>query len=85
MRPYSLILFIIIYLAEAEFSFYELNIPSRISTNFTLQVRCVKDYGKLELDSGEVFFLSKNSQHYMPRVQVENLVRQGVLEHINWS
>uniref|UniRef100_A0A0A9WB50 DNA replication complex GINS protein PSF1 n=2 Tax=Lygus hesperus TaxID=30085 RepID=A0A0A9WB50_LYGHE len=50
-----------------------------------IEVRCLKDFGKLELDTGEVFYLSKNSQHYMPRSQVENLVRQGVLEHINWS
>ncbi|BES94943.1 GINS complex subunit 1 (Psf1 homolog) [Nesidiocoris tenuis] len=50
-----------------------------------IEVRCLKEYGKLELDSGEVFNLSENSQHYMPRSQVENLIRLGVLEHINWS
>ncbi|ALC42970.1 Psf1 [Drosophila busckii] len=47
-----------------------------------IEVRCVEDYGKFELDDGEVVHLKKNSQHYMPRAQVETLVRQGILQHI---
>ncbi|XP_034102338.1 DNA replication complex GINS protein PSF1-like [Drosophila albomicans] len=47
-----------------------------------IEVRCVEDYGKFELDDGEVVHLKKNSQHYLPRAQVETLVRQGILQHI---
>ncbi|XP_053949813.1 DNA replication complex GINS protein PSF1-like [Anastrepha ludens] len=47
-----------------------------------IEVRCVEDYGKFELEDGEVIYLKKNSQHYLPRAQVESLVRQGILQHI---
>ncbi|EDV38922.1 uncharacterized protein Dana_GF25042 [Drosophila ananassae] len=47
-----------------------------------IEVRCMEDYGKFELDDGEVIHLKKNSQHYLPRAQVESLVRQGILQHI---
>eukprot|EP00099_Drosophila_melanogaster_P029991 NP_995952.1 uncharacterized protein Dmel_CG32318 [Drosophila melanogaster] len=47
-----------------------------------IEVRCMEDYGKFELDDGEVIHLKKNSQHYLPRAQVESLVRQGILHHI---
>ena len=47
-----------------------------------IEVRCLTDYGKLELDSGEVVLLNKNSQHYLPRSQCEQLIRQGILQHI---
>lgn len=48
-----------------------------------IEVRCLVDYGKFELDDGEVITLKKNSQHYLPRTQCEPLVRQGVLQHIS--
>lgn len=47
-----------------------------------IEVRCIEDYGKFELEDGEVIYLKKNSQHYLPRAQVEMLVRQGILQHI---
>ncbi|BFF99856.1 DNA replication complex GINS protein PSF1-like [Drosophila madeirensis] len=47
-----------------------------------IEVRCMEDYGKFELDDGELIHLKKNSQHYLPRAQVESLVRQGILQHI---
>lgn len=47
-----------------------------------IEVRCVQEYGKFELEDGEVIHLKKNSQHYLPRSQVETLVRQGILQHI---
>ncbi|KAH8303825.1 hypothetical protein KR018_008575 [Drosophila ironensis] len=47
-----------------------------------IEVRCLEDYGKFELEDGEVITLKKNSQHYLPRAQVESLVRQGILQHI---
>lgn len=49
-----------------------------------VQVRCLEDYGKLELEDGEVITLKKNSQHYLPRLEIESLVKQGILEQINW-
>ncbi|XP_055840950.1 DNA replication complex GINS protein PSF1-like [Episyrphus balteatus] len=47
-----------------------------------IEVRCIEDYGKFELEDGEVILLRKNSQHYLPRSQVESLIRQGILQHI---
>lgn len=47
-----------------------------------VEVRCIEEYGKLELEDGEVINLIKNSQHYLPRQQIESLIRQGYLEHI---
>lgn len=47
-----------------------------------IEVRCLEDYGNFELEDGEVVHFRKNSQHYLPRTQVENLIRQGVLKHI---
>lgn len=47
-----------------------------------IEVRCLTDYGKYELENGDVIFLKKNSQHYLPRAESEQLVRQGILQHI---
>jgi GINS complex subunit 1 len=47
-----------------------------------IEVRCLVDYGKLELNDGEVVYLKKNSQHYLPRIQCEQLIRQGILQHL---
>lgn len=47
-----------------------------------IEVKCLFDHGKLELESGEVVLLQKNSIHYLPRTECEHLIRQGVLEHI---
>ncbi|CAD7091441.1 unnamed protein product [Hermetia illucens] len=48
-----------------------------------VEVRCLEDYGKFELEDGEVILLKKNSQHYLPRSQVESLIRLGILQHIS--
>ncbi|XP_063489955.1 DNA replication complex GINS protein PSF1 isoform X6 [Symphalangus syndactylus] len=48
----------------------------------TFQVRCLKDYGEFEVDDGTSVLLKKNSQHFLPRWKCEQLIRQGVLEHI---
>lgn len=50
-----------------------------------VEVRCLEDYGKFELEDGEVILLKKNSQHYLPRSQVESLIRLGILQHISWE
>ncbi|PSN33854.1 DNA replication complex GINS protein PSF1 [Blattella germanica] len=47
-----------------------------------IEVRCLIDYGKFELDNGEFVFFKKNSQHLLPRSSCEHLIRQGVLEHV---
>ncbi|KAL1117912.1 hypothetical protein AAG570_004225 [Ranatra chinensis] len=48
-----------------------------------IEVRCLTDYGKLELEDGEVIVLYKNSQHLMPRSHCEHLIRQGILEQVD--
>ncbi|XP_029973568.1 DNA replication complex GINS protein PSF1 [Salarias fasciatus] len=47
-----------------------------------IQVRCVKDHGEFEMDDGTVILLKKNSQHFLPRWKCEQLIRQGILEHV---
>lgn len=47
-----------------------------------IDVRCVVDYGRHELSDGSVLLLKKNSQHYLPRFECEQLIRQGIFEHI---
>ena len=49
-----------------------------------IEVRCLMDYGELVTDDGTVVQLRKGSQHHLLRSQCEHLVRQGVLEHIQW-
>lgn len=47
-----------------------------------IEVRCLVDYGELETDSGTVVQLKKGSQHHLLRSQCEQLIRQGILEHV---
>lgn len=47
-----------------------------------VEVRCIEEHGKFELEDGEVVNFTKNSTHYLPRQQIEALIRQGILEHI---
>ncbi|KAF6088043.1 GINS complex subunit 1 [Phyllostomus discolor] len=47
-----------------------------------IEVRCLKDFGEFEVDDGTPVLLKKNSQHFLPRWKCEQLIRQGVLEHI---
>lgn len=47
-----------------------------------IEVKCLTDFGKFELDSGEIVLLKKNGVHLLPRSQCEVLIRQGVLQHI---
>ncbi|XP_037011186.1 DNA replication complex GINS protein PSF1 isoform X5 [Artibeus jamaicensis] len=48
------------------------------------EVRCLKDFGEFEVDDGTSVLLKKNSQHFLPRGKCEQLIRQGVLEHVLW-
>jgi GINS complex subunit 1 len=47
-----------------------------------IEVKCLTDHGKLELEDGLVVLLQKDSIHYLPRSECEQLIRQGILEHI---
>uniref|UniRef100_UPI00358F24B8 DNA replication complex GINS protein PSF1 isoform X5 n=1 Tax=Myxine glutinosa TaxID=7769 RepID=UPI00358F24B8 len=46
-----------------------------------IEVRCLQDYGEFEVD-GSTFLLNRNTQHLLPRAKCEQLIRQGILEHI---
>lgn len=47
-----------------------------------VEVRVVSDYGEFETDDGDVVLLKKNSVHFLPRAQCENLIQLGVLQHV---
>ncbi|XP_050303023.1 DNA replication complex GINS protein PSF1-like [Anthonomus grandis grandis] len=47
-----------------------------------IEVRCLVDYGKYELSDGTVLLLKKDSRHYLPRSECEELIKQGVFQHI---
>lgn len=47
-----------------------------------IEVRCLLDYGRFELSDGTVLMLKKDSHHYLPRSECEELIRQGILEHL---
>lgn len=51
-------------------------------TALYIEVKCTVDYGQFELNNGSVLLLKKNSRHYLPRAECEELIRQGVLEHV---
>lgn len=48
-----------------------------------IHVRCLQDYGDLELSEGHTVSLVKNSQHYLLASDVQDLIKQGTLEHID--
>ena len=45
-------------------------------------MRVVEDHGELETQEGEVVQLRKGTQHHLPRHLCEQLILQGVLEHV---
>lgn len=47
-----------------------------------IEVLCVVDYGKLELEDGDVIMLKKNRRHFLPTSECQTLIRQGVLKQI---
>jgi GINS complex subunit 1 len=47
-----------------------------------IEVLCLADYGKLELEDGDVITLKKNSRHFLPTAECQTLIRQGVLKQI---
>lgn len=63
---------------------YSLDITSDIRPpkSLYIEVRCLEDFGDLELDDDEVLHLKKHSIHYLPRSQAEPLIRRGILQPI---
>ncbi|XP_014110101.1 DNA replication complex GINS protein PSF1 isoform X2 [Parus major] len=47
-----------------------------------IEVRCLRDHGEFEIEDGTTILLKKNSQHFLPRWKCEQLIRQGILEHV---
>jgi len=47
-----------------------------------IDVRVLQDHGEIETADGEVILLKKGTQHHLPRDLCEQLVMQGVLEHV---
>nr|CAI5831282.1 unnamed protein product [Callosobruchus analis] len=47
-----------------------------------IEVKCTVDYGRYELNDGTVLLLKKDSRYDLPRSECEELIRQGVFEHI---
>jgi len=47
-----------------------------------VDVRCLTDYGELETRDGDIVMLRKDSQHSLLRADCEQLIRQGILEHV---
>ncbi|XP_041985562.1 DNA replication complex GINS protein PSF1-like [Aricia agestis] len=47
-----------------------------------IEVLCLMDYGKLELEDGDVVTLKKNSRHFLPTSECQVLIRQGILKQI---
>ncbi|XP_030741777.1 DNA replication complex GINS protein PSF1, partial [Echinops telfairi] len=47
-----------------------------------IEVQCLKDYGEFEVDDGTSVILRTSSQHVLPCWQCEQLIRQGILEHV---
>ncbi|XP_034173711.2 DNA replication complex GINS protein PSF1 isoform X2 [Osmia lignaria lignaria] len=43
-----------------------------------VEVKCVTDFGKLELEDGQVILLKKNTYHLLPRAVCEPLIRQEI-------
>merc|ERR1712083_191073 len=47
-----------------------------------IEVRVRQDHGEIETADGEVVLLKKGTQHHLPRDLCEQLIMQGVLEHV---
>jgi GINS complex subunit 1 len=47
-----------------------------------VEVRVLQDHGEVETTDGELVLLKEGSQHHLPRDLCEQLIMQGVLEHV---
>ena len=47
-----------------------------------IEVRVLEDHGELETADGEIVQLKRGTQHHLPRELCEQLIQQGILEHV---
>lgn len=47
-----------------------------------VEVLCLTDYGKLELEDGDVVLLKKHSRHFLPTSECQTLIHRGILKQI---
>ncbi|KAI0985182.1 hypothetical protein GJ496_009716 [Pomphorhynchus laevis] len=47
-----------------------------------VHVRCLQDVGTIITSEGHKVVLRKNSQHLLPIIDVEAMIRIGLLEHL---
>jgi len=47
-------------------------------------IRVLQDYGEILVENG-MLKLDKGGTHYLKRTDVEDLIRQGIVEHISSS
>jgi GINS complex subunit 1 len=72
-------------LSQASGDYYGIDLTqyARPPKSLFIHVRCLVDYGDLELSDGHTVSLIKNSQHYLLASDVQDLIKQGTLEHID--
>lgn len=63
---------------------WNLNTHMTPPKSYYIEVRCLTDLGKLELDDGQTVVFKKGNCHLLPRSVCEPFIRQGVLEHITF-
>jgi len=67
---------------------YMASVGTDLTTNLAppkslyVDVRVKKDYGEIEMPDGEVIQLKAGAQYSLPREMCEQLILQGVLQHI---
>ncbi|KAK5645273.1 hypothetical protein RI129_006573 [Pyrocoelia pectoralis] len=47
-----------------------------------IEVKCLVDYGQYELSDGSLVLLKESNRYFLPRAECEDLIRQGVFQHI---
>ncbi|XP_055333504.1 DNA replication complex GINS protein PSF1-like [Paramacrobiotus metropolitanus] len=61
-----------------------LNLPAhqKPPQDLYIHVRVLKDFGEYQLEDGSCIQLTKNTRHVLPLMECEDLIRQGILEHV---
>lgn len=58
-------------------------IISKTHSTTLVEVRVIKDVGDLLLDDAETVSFTKDKRLFLDRMDAENLIRQGIVEHID--
>lgn len=61
----------------------DLTLYMRPPKRLYIQVKCLKDYGELDMEDGQPVKLMKNHILYLPFSQCQKLIHQGVLKQVN--